>query len=799
MKWFVKNQTQSLAIALTALRLVGFWAPESLVGRKKTIYDAYAGFSFMVLLGIFLIAQSIDLFVIWGNIPLMTATAFILFTNLAQAAKFINLAVREKKIRAIVDSADTVLRDADTHEAKSIVKNCDRQTRIQLVAFFTLTLVTITGFATSAEGANLPLRAWYPYDTTKSPAYELTYAHQVYALFVAAFLNVAKDTVVTSLLAQCHCRLQLLSLSLRTLCDDLPVTGLNQLTPHQEKSLKSRIQRCVVHHQTALEAATLMQKYFSEPTFAQFNVSLVIICVTAFQLVSQTDNMVRLVSMCTYLVNMMFQVFLYCYQGNQLSEESSEIANAAYLSPWYTMSPPRRREILFIMTRSRRIARITAGGFTTLSLASFMAIIKASYSLFTLLKQVDDTNCANKTHPPLSFSTIADVKMKLLVSNVTWSLRLSLTALRFGGFWWPKADGTWKILYNVLTAFSVVYMIGIYLIVQTAEFICVLGDVSQLSRVGFILFSNLVLGIKMYNLVIRADEIRGLVDEMDRRLRDAKGDDEIAIIKSMDKLTMWQLYVYCFASFNTVYGLAISVRKPYLPLPARYPFESTISPAYEIVYTHQVSAITLGATINMSLDTLVTTLMAQCCCRFQLLALALSKLCQGLSTTEKMMLSEEDDQIALTRLRSCIDEHREALLNASQIQNNFSLPIFFQLSISSFVICVTAYQLAFEEMVIVRLWSLISYLISMTTQVFLYCYHGNELSLQSAKISTSAYHSSWYTCSARLRRTTLMLMVRSVRVVYVKAGGLTILSLATFMGIIKASYSFFTVLQTVQE
>lgn len=64
----------------------------------------------------------------------------------------------------------------------------------------------------------------YPYDTSKSPAYELTYIHQVTALIIAAFLNVGKDTLVTTLIAQCRCRLQLLSLSLKTLCRDLKVS-----------------------------------------------------------------------------------------------------------------------------------------------------------------------------------------------------------------------------------------------------------------------------------------------------------------------------------------------------------------------------------------------------------------------------------------------------------------------------------------------------------------------------------------------------------------------------------------------
>ncbi|CAK1579907.1 unnamed protein product [Parnassius mnemosyne] len=99
--------------------------------------------------------------------------------------------------------------------------------------------------------------------------------------------------------------------------------------------VKARLRKCVARHQTALHAAGQLQECFSEPTFAQFTVSLVIICVTAFQLVSQTGNLVRLLSMGTYLLNMTFQVFLYCYQGNQLSEESSAAAAAAYECPWY--------------------------------------------------------------------------------------------------------------------------------------------------------------------------------------------------------------------------------------------------------------------------------------------------------------------------------------------------------------------------------------------------------------------------------------------------------------------------------
>ncbi|XP_073956091.1 odorant receptor Or1-like [Choristoneura fumiferana] len=390
MKFFESNVNLSVSLSLTALKVFGFWVPDGLSWEKRFLYNCYAFISFMFLLGTYLIIQVVDMFMIWGNLPLMTGTAFLLFTNLAQATKIASVVVRRRTVGGIIADADQMLR-GEEGRGREIVQSCNRETSLQQLLYFCLTTVTVAGWASSAEKNQLPLRAWYPYDTSKSPAYELTYVHQVVALFIAAYLNVGKDTLVTTLIAQCRCRLRLLGLELRTLCDDLVPNEQGMLSSEQEKTVWSRLRNIVRQHQAALEASSLLQDCFSAPIFAQFLVSMVIICVTAFQLAAQTGNLVRLFSMGTYLLNMTFQVFLYCYQGNQLSEESIEIAGAAYACPWYSCSTRLRRGLLVLMERTRRAARLTAGGFTTLSLTSFMAIVKTSYSLFTVLQQAEES------------------------------------------------------------------------------------------------------------------------------------------------------------------------------------------------------------------------------------------------------------------------------------------------------------------------------------------------------------------------------------------------------------------------
>lgn len=62
--------------------------------------------------------------------------------------------------------------------------------------------------------------------------------------------------------------------------------GDEPLTFSQEAKAYQHLKRCVIEHQRTLNTILLIEKTFSEPTFAQFSVSLVIICATAFQLVS---------------------------------------------------------------------------------------------------------------------------------------------------------------------------------------------------------------------------------------------------------------------------------------------------------------------------------------------------------------------------------------------------------------------------------------------------------------------------------------------------------------------------------
>ena len=78
-----------------------------------------------------------------------------------------------------------------------------------------------------------------------------------------------------------------------------------------------------------------------------------------------------------------------------------------------------------------------------------------------------------------------------------------------------------------------------------------------------------------------------------------------------------------------------------------------------------------------------------------------------------------------------------------------------------------------------------------TLGVFLPCYFGNEVSVSSAKLSTSLFHSDWTKFDAKTQKLMKIFMENSKQEMVIILFGLLKVNLEVFMNLLHSAYSLF--------
>lgn len=102
---------------------------------------------------------------------------------------------------------------------------------------------------------------------------------------------------------------------------------------------------------------------------------------------------ISFLSIITYSFLVISQIFINCYNGNEIKIVSEEILTAVYTSKWNELgsnSYKIKKNILLIMRRSLNPSIVAIGKFIVLDLPTFVVLAKASYTYFTFLAQVNE-------------------------------------------------------------------------------------------------------------------------------------------------------------------------------------------------------------------------------------------------------------------------------------------------------------------------------------------------------------------------------------------------------------------------
>ncbi|PSN50405.1 Odorant receptor 77, partial [Blattella germanica] len=209
---------------------------------------------------------------------------------------------------------------------------------------------------------SMVFRAWYPYNYTVSPAYELTNFSQAISSVCGATTVLAFPGLYSTMVAIGRCQFDKIRIMLQAIYS-------------QESSAsdaQNQLKECIVLHQQVLEYLRKIEDVLSNCLGAVLFLQMTDLCVLAFSLIiSWGDYADMSQSFFIYLV-WMTNTFIICWSANELSDAADSVKGSAYEVDWIGAPIPFQRSILLMITRTNQSFVLTAGKFVPVNNETMM-------------------------------------------------------------------------------------------------------------------------------------------------------------------------------------------------------------------------------------------------------------------------------------------------------------------------------------------------------------------------------------------------------------------------------------------
>nr|CAD7403190.1 unnamed protein product [Timema cristinae] len=286
----------------------------------------------------------------------------------------------------------------------------------------------------TVEIPRLMVAAWYPWDAMHGLKYVLTFAYQLYWLFITmAHANLLDVLFCCWLIYTCQQLVHLkeimkplmeISASLDTLMPhttelfraasssshapllsgstdglDLNLRGIysntndfsgfrqqsgalanvqgggtigpNGLTKKQEMVVRSAIKYWVERHKHVVRFVSSIGEAYGTALLLHMLTSTVALTLLAYQATKIEAVDVYALTVIGYLFYGLAQIFLFCFYGNKLIEESSSVMEAAYSCHWYDGSEEAKTFVQIVCQQCQKAMTISGAKFFTVSLDLF--------------------------------------------------------------------------------------------------------------------------------------------------------------------------------------------------------------------------------------------------------------------------------------------------------------------------------------------------------------------------------------------------------------------------------------------
>ncbi|XP_044743851.1 odorant receptor 94a-like [Chrysoperla carnea] len=305
--------------------------------------------------------------------------------------------------------------------------------------------------------------------------------------------------------------------------------------------------------------------------------------------------------------------------------------------------------------------------------------------------------------------------------------------------------------------------------------------------------------------------MRQMFDVLDSKLFNTKIDSQkkyiTATASTVRKNTNIFVTVTTLSLINYVVSPILLGARGTLPFPGYVPTAAKSTPYFQIIYACQAIVVCCGATLNITIDLLITSFMVIVCGQYDLLGdsftnmyeIAIDKLKKdpNFNTAVVTGLDEKVDSHVYQDLIVNVKHHLQIMDFVAEIDRAFKWSLFAQFSCSSLVLCLNIYYLSTMKEMNSQASAVVSFTIVVLIQLFLYCWYGNKVYFKSMDFTDDIYMSNWQKCGAKIRKALCIIINRGQKPISITAGNFIPVRLETFISIVKTAYSALTLLQNM--
>nr|XP_033333776.1 odorant receptor 4-like [Megalopta genalis] len=377
------------------LTLLGVWPEPRVTSDRSRRFTSFVFWSTCFVTFTFicapqtanLILKSTSLDEVIENLSINVPIAFALAKQIVlhchkKALTFLVSQILHDWSQTLPDSdRHTMLKNARLSRMISIV--CSTLTYIMLFAFVSLQIWNNAQSASETDLGGLLHPASFPYDTKKSPNFEITWLGQFMGTVLTAICYSCFDTFLAVLVLHLCGQLSVLRNALENLAD---ISSKNSSVKFNE-----RLGYIVYRHNELSRYAVIVEDCFNLTLLVQTLICTAMFCLTGYRMITSVDQeeedvpIVGMVFFIIHVIYTMLHLFIYCYVGEALVGESTGVAQSAYNCIWYNLPSKQAVSLIMLIRRSRISFQITAGKFSPFCLEFFNAVLRTSVGYLSVL------------------------------------------------------------------------------------------------------------------------------------------------------------------------------------------------------------------------------------------------------------------------------------------------------------------------------------------------------------------------------------------------------------------------------